>query len=835
MRHHPSQRNIVWTVFFSLLAGLALNACSDTNNVSGPAGPAPSGPLRILTSSPLPAGTAQVDYDITLAAGGGAPPYTWNLTPGSPTLPNGLALTPSTGNISGTPTTTGTTPTEFRLRDSKGQSVQKLLAITINVAPTPLAILTGSLPNGSIHQPYAVALSPTGGTSPYTWDLRSGSPPLPSGLNLSNNGVISGTPTETSTATHTFTLTDATPLTVEKSLQLSINAIPLSIMTTSLPQGTANQSYSETLEATGGTGAYTWDLAGGSPALPTGLTLNTSSGVISGIPTGTSNLNHTFTVTDHTPPTPQTASKTLQLIIGAQPPDLLITTTSPLPPGTVTQAYSVTLTASGGTGTKTWDMSSGSLPAGLNLSSSGVISGTPAATGTSSPTFRVRDSGNPQDTATKPLSITINLPAAPRITTTSLPAGAFNGTYNQTVSVTGGIGTLVWGVTSGALPPGLDLNASNGTISGTSTSTGSFNFTLRVTDSIPQFDLQNFTITINPPAPPSIIAFTLPIGTVNQPYPNTQLTATGGALPYTWTVTPALAGGTLTLDLSTGVISGTPTSGNNGATPHTFRVTDSTQPVHQFGELTRTLTINANVTPVTITNSSLPSGTAGQAYSGQLAASGGTPPYSFSINNGSSLPNGLSLSGSGAITGTPTTTNTNPTVFSVQDSTVPNQQSATKSLTITINAAPPPLLITTSAPLPDGTENQLYSATLAATGGTPPLTWSLASGSPALPAGLLLDPNTGLLSGTPTTAETVSPIFKVEDAAVSPQSNQKTLSITINAASTPLTITTTSPLPTGKVGDPYNTTLSATGGTGLGTYTWTLASDSPVPYRKASP
>ena len=107
-------------------------------------------------------------------------------------------------------------------------------------------------------------------------------------------------------------------------------------MTTSLPQGTANQSYSTTLAATGGTGAYTWGLAGGSPALPIGLTLNLSTGAISGIPTGTSSLNYTFTVTDQTSPTPQTATRTLQLIIGGAPPDLIITTNSPLPSGTVT-------------------------------------------------------------------------------------------------------------------------------------------------------------------------------------------------------------------------------------------------------------------------------------------------------------------------------------------------------------------------------------------------------------------------------------------------------------------------------------------------------------------
>ncbi|MBC7839762.1 MAG: putative Ig domain-containing protein [Nitrospiraceae bacterium] len=720
-----------------------------------------------------------MSYDITLALSGGTPTYTWSVVPGSPALPDGLVLTPSTGNISGTPTTTGTRLTEFKLQDSKGDSVQKVLSITVNIAPTPLTILTNSLPSGSINQPYAVALSPTGGTTPYTWGLKAGSSPLPSGLTLSNNGIISGTPTVTKTATHTFTLTDATSLTVEKALQLAIRATPLSIMTTSLPQGTANQSYSATLAATGGTGAYTWGLAGGSPALPTGLTLNPSTGAISGIPTGTSSTNYTFTVTDQTPPTPQTATRTLQLIIGGAPPDLIITTNSSLPSGMVTQSYNnVTLTSTGGTGTKTWDISSGSLPIGLNLSSSGVIAGTPTTPGTSSPTFRVRDSGTPQDTTTKSLSITINLPSAPNITTTSLPAGSFNVAYNQTVSVTGGVGSLVWGVTSGSLPPGLDLNASNGNISGTPTSAGSFSFALRVTDQIPQSDQQNFTIAINASTPPSITSpSSLQAGTVNQPYPNTQLTATGGTQPYFWSVNPALPNG-LTFNPSSGVISGTPLSGSNGNSLHEFTVTDSTMPINQQGRKKLSLTVIANVTPVTITTTSLPNGTVGQSYNApELTASGGTSPYNWSRNNGSPLPQGLRLSASGSITGTPTTAGTTSTTFGVQDSTIPNQQSATKSLSITISAESSPLTITTRS-LPDGRRNQPYADTLEASGGLPPYTWSV---TPPLPTGLTLAPTTGELSGTPTTTSNIRHDFTVRDSAN--QTNTRELRLRIRNTS----------------------------------------------------
>jgi hypothetical protein len=698
------------------------------------------------------------------------------------------------------------------------QTVTKTLSITINVAPIPLQIVTNSpLPSGTINVVYFTALTGNGGTTPYTWGLKSGSPALPPGLTLDTaTGFIQGTPTQTSNLTPTFKLTDAAGTTVEKALNITISAVPLSITTNSLPQGTANQNYSATLVASGGTGAYTWGLAGGSPALPNGLTLNPSTGVISGIPTSTSSLTYTFTVTDQTPPTPQTATKTLQLIIGAAPPTLTITTNS-LPSGTVLQSYNFTLTASGGTGTITWDIVSGSLPAGFSpLSSSGVISGTPTSTGTTSATFRVRDSGNPQQTATKPLSITVGLPAAPTITTTTLPNATFNVPYNQTLGITGGTPPFVWGVISGTLPAGLTITSNQ--ISFTPSATGSFTFTVRVTDATNQFDDQQLTLNIIAPPPPTINAFTLPTGTVNQPYPNTQLTATGGALPYTWSVNPALPNG-LSLNPSSGVINGTPLSGSNGVTSHTFTVADSTVPINQTNSTApKSLTINANVTPVTITTTSLSSGTVGQSYTAPLlAASGGTSPYNWSFTT--PLPPGLSLGANGAITGMPTTPGTTSTIFKVLDSTVPNQQSATKSLSITINAAPPPLTIATTT-LPTGTVGQAYNAQLQGSGGTPAYQWSVA---PSLPANLQLDQSTGAITGIPSAASSASFIFTLQDNAS--QSVQKSLTLTINAAPLPLTITTTSPLPAGKVNDDYGTVtpaapviLTASGGTPP--YTW---------------
>ena len=783
MRHHFPRLNIMWAALFPIIAVLSLNGCGDVSTAPAPTpAPAAPGPLAILTSDPLPAGTVGVNYDVTLAPNGGTAPYTWALAAGSPALPNGLALTPADGKISGKPTNaTGTILTEFKLQDSKGQSVQKVLSITVNVAPTPLTILTSSpLPGGSINQAYAIALSGTGGTTPYTWGLKAGSPPLPSGLTLAPSGVITGTPTVTSNASHTFTLTDATSLTVEKTLALTISAIPLSITTASLPQATANQNYSAQLAASGGTGAYTWGFAGGSPALPTGLTLDTSTGAITGLPTGTSNQNITFTVTDQTPPTPQTATKTLQLIVGAAAPPLTIQTSS-LPSGTVTVPYpSTTLAASGGTPPYTlWSTVGGLAPApGLTLSSSGVISGTPSSN-IGSPftrTYQVQDSAVPPQIKTKDLTITVGLPTALNITTTTLSNGVLNQPYSQTVQATGGAGTRTWSFLGGTIP-NLTINSSTGVITGNPTPTGQFTFTVQVSDLL-FTDTQDLTITITAPPPPTITTSSLPTGTVNVDYPSTILQATGGAPPLTWQAVGMPFG--LTFTAATATISGTPLS-SGGPTNVTFTVNDSTVPFNQTGTRTLSLTVNAALT-IGTTSPLSSSGTVGNLYGPlQLLASGGAPPYSWSIT-GTGAPSaaapGLTLSLAGVISGTPTTAVGSPftRTYRVQDN---NGVTVTKSLALAVNAA---LVIDTPSPLPNGKVGDTYSTPLAASGGTGPYTWTIASDSPnPIPSGLTLSAG-GVLSGTPTVGPptsvgTHSLKFTVTDQTA--QSVSATLSLTI--------------------------------------------------------
>lgn len=162
------------------------------------------------------------------------------------------------------------------------------------------------------------------------------------------------------------------------------------------------------------------------------------------------------------------------------PGPLSIATTS-LPAGNAGSVYSATLTAAGGTSPYSWTLDSGSLPAGLSLSSAGVISGTPASSGSASFTVRVTDSQASPASVTRALTLQVN-PAVLVISTSALPNGATGTAYSTTLVASGGIAPYTWTIASGSLPAGLALDP-GGVISGTPTAAVAASFTVRVTDS----------------------------------------------------------------------------------------------------------------------------------------------------------------------------------------------------------------------------------------------------------------------------------------------------------------------------------------------------------------
>jgi len=223
--------------------------------------------------------------------------------------------------------------------------------------------------------------------------------------------ILAGPPTTAGTSSFPVHVSDSS-LPAQTKIQVSsfTMSAPLAFPAVTLPSGVVNTFYTTTLTATGGTAPFTWSYTG---ILPAGLSLNSSTGVISGTPTTAGTWSFTVKVTDSTTPTALTATQGLSITINWTAQALSITTTS-LQDGTAGAAYSVSVNATGGTGVYTWSIvSGGTFPTCLSLSSTtGFISGSPVNTCLGSFSFTVQVEDSASNTATQGLSININ-PGSP--------------------------------------------------------------------------------------------------------------------------------------------------------------------------------------------------------------------------------------------------------------------------------------------------------------------------------------------------------------------------------------------------------------------------------------
>ena len=273
----------------------------------------------------------------------------------------------------------------------------------VNFIVSTLAVTTTTLPDATNGVYYSYTLTASGGQPPYVWSLSPGSAPLPDGMTLDTNGVLSGTPTFTGGPSFTVRVTDSLSSTADQFVTLFIQPGALQITTTSLPGGMSGQFYFQQLFVTGGTPPYTWYLPGGSAALPPGLSFNTN-GVLSGNPTTNGFFNFDVAVYVNNPY--QVATQSLSLTITPAP--LQVTTGSPLPVGTQGASYSCPLSAMGGVPPYKWTLApySASLPAGLALTTNGVLQGIPSVFGTFYFSARVTDTAAGTNDA--PFQLTIN-------------------------------------------------------------------------------------------------------------------------------------------------------------------------------------------------------------------------------------------------------------------------------------------------------------------------------------------------------------------------------------------------------------------------------------------
>jgi prepilin-type N-terminal cleavage/methylation domain-containing protein len=372
------------------------------------------------------------------------------------------------------------------------------------------------------------------------------------------------------------------------------------------------------------------------------------------------------------------------------------------------------------------------------------------------------------------------------------------------LAATNGAPPLTWSATG--LPPGLGV-ASNGLISGTPTTVGTYSVNATVTDGFALVGSAVFSWVVNP-AP----VVTNPGAKSSQGGLATSLTLamTGGTPPLTWSVTaPGTWGSTglppgLVLNAATGVISGVPNSASASAKNVTVKVTDAVGG-------TSTATFSWAVPPLSVQNPGAQTDETSAAVTQQVTATGGVRAYAWTT---AGLPPGLAIDSTGLIAGTPTTTGTYAVTVTATDAA---GSALGVSFSWKITAGP---TVTTPAWAPPGSSKvgDTINLAVAATGGSGGNVWSATD----LPGGLTINSATGTISGKITSGTRYLTTIQVVDSMGGTDTFAFVWNVTANGTNARVTA------PTGDradhVGAPVSFTATASGGSG---YSWTGSSGLP--------
>ena len=713
----------------------------------------------------LPHAISNTPYSYTFTAAGGGT-KTWSATG----LPSGIVLSPD-GVLSGIASGSGFYRITVTATDGASTYTHVFTLVLRYATPAQpsFTIISTALGDVRVGATFSYSLSPSGGRPPYTWTVASGHT-LPPGLRLLSGSSISqysssqtvgltyimGIPSTVGPYSFDLIATDTGGAQFRRTFTLNVTA--MTILGGSLRNAVINTAYSQQLTAAGGTAPYTFTYKTSSlttPMAPPGITLSPS-GLISGTPTSTGSYSFIATAADSaghsfTATYSWVSTNALGLYISTSPPSLGM--------GTGAQ---YAFAASGGSSTYTWSLLSGSLPPGMTFGPDGYLRGAPTAVGLSTFTLRATDDNNSANYADRVCeSVRVDPFQVDTGRASAMPPGQVGLPYNYAFKITGGTPPHAVGLPRFYyLPPGLNLS-STGVLSGTPLVSGTFNFTMDVTDAAGIAGYAS-SLTLNileagqtNPITGSQVSYRA--ASVGVPYAaQLQSAILGGVPPISFALAPgeSLPSGFAILPPSNGVPA---YFGGIATTPgaYTFYLV-ATDAAGQ----TANARVSLNISPLVVSPRTVSHGLVGVPYSSTLTASGGTAPYTFQWTNYTQMPPGLTLSPSGVLSGIPenagyyninaTLTDSAGTSLTLAYGITIDQNSHPQGiglvptdairLSYTRTApAPTPLpvvLTTTSGSIPfNATVTGIPGASLSATTGTAPVTLSLNLATAGLVAG----------------------------------------------------------------------------------------------------